>query len=111
MALIAADDHVIGPPRLDRSAPVKHREISPYTERGPDDTEDRGVEGRHYPLALEMSPQTGKFRSDGTGDDLASRSYDDLVLGTHDVTIRTGRTAARPWKCKWPTLRTTRFAR
>jgi predicted TIM-barrel fold metal-dependent hydrolase len=84
--LISVDDHVIEPPNVlvDR-LPAKYAEIGPHIVDGPDDTQDWVWEGRHYPVALQGSPHTRRFRGDGTGHDFTSRSYADMVEAAYDV--------------------------
>jgi predicted TIM-barrel fold metal-dependent hydrolase len=87
--MISVDDHVIEPPNVwvDR-LPAKYRDVGPHIEDGPDDTQDWVWEGRHYPVSLQGSPHTRRFRGDGTGDDFTSRSYADMVEGAYDVDER-----------------------
>jgi predicted TIM-barrel fold metal-dependent hydrolase len=86
MKLISVDDHVIEPPHVwsDRLA-AEYRDAGPHVVDGPDATQAWVWEGRSYPISLQGSPRTRRFRTDGTGDDFHSRSYADMVEGAYDV--------------------------
>jgi predicted TIM-barrel fold metal-dependent hydrolase len=88
--VISVDDHVIEPPSVwvDR-LPKKYLESGPrvvqFNERG-----DQAWlwEGRTYPLLVMGSSETRSFRSDGTGEDMYARRFEDLIAANYDASAR-----------------------
>jgi predicted TIM-barrel fold metal-dependent hydrolase len=87
--LISVDDHVIEPPNVwvDR-LPAKYKEAGPQIIDTPGHTQSWRYEGQQYDMSLLGSPQTRIFRTDGTGEDLYARHYDDMVPGAYDASAR-----------------------
>ena len=83
--LISVDDHAVESPTLwqDRLS-AKHREAGPRITEGPGHTQTWIWEGRKYPFEFVGSPNSRKFRGDGTGEDFYARHYDDLSPATYD---------------------------
>jgi predicted TIM-barrel fold metal-dependent hydrolase len=87
--LISVDDHVVEPPNVwvDR-LPAAYREAGPTIVDRPGHTQAWRYEGELYDINLLGSPATRIFRTDGTGEDLYARHYDDMVPGAYDVKAR-----------------------
>ena len=88
--LISVDDHVVEPRHLWQThLPAKYREAGPKVVR-PDGGRDEfwEWEGRRYPVAMMGSPATRVFRTDGSGDDFMSRSFDDMIPACYDAKAR-----------------------
>jgi len=87
--LISVDDHIIEPPGVwqDR-LPSRLREDGPKIVDQPGHTQAWQYEDALYDIHLLGSPATRIFRTDGTGDDLYARHYDDMVPGAYDVAKR-----------------------
>src|SRR2546425_1562729 len=87
--IISVDDHIVEPPTVwvDR-LPKRFREEGPTIVDQPGHTQAWRMEGELYKLNLLGSPQTRIFRTDGTGDDLYARHYDDMVAGAYDPHAR-----------------------
>ncbi|MBV9660544.1 MAG: amidohydrolase, partial [Acidimicrobiales bacterium] len=87
--LVSCDDHVIEPPNVwvDRM-PAKFNDRGPRVVDRPGHTQAWQLDGDLYPISLLGSPRTRIFRTDGTGDDLYARHYDDMVPGAYDVKER-----------------------
>jgi predicted TIM-barrel fold metal-dependent hydrolase len=87
--IISVDDHVIEPPNVwvDR-LPAKFQEAGPHIEKNANGTDDWVWEGRRYPVQLMGSPRTRHFKSDGTGEEVHSRGYDEMIEGCYDVHAR-----------------------
>ena len=107
--LISVDDHVIEPPHIWQTwLPEKYRGIGPRVvevrsdgSEGPVQVGADGVvdgprdalhvwvcEDRRTPVSLQGSPQTRRFRTDGTDDDFHARSYNDMIPACYDVGAR-----------------------
>lgn len=87
--LISVDDHIVEPPNVwvDR-LPARFQEAGPRIVDQPGHTQAWQFEGELHKLNLLGSPQTRVFRTDGTGEDLYARHYDDMVPGAYDPAAR-----------------------
>jgi predicted TIM-barrel fold metal-dependent hydrolase len=87
--IISVDDHIVEPPGVwaDR-LPGRLREAGPRIVDRPGHTQAWLLEGELYNLSLLGSPRTRVFRTDGTGEDLYARHYDDMVAGAYDAGAR-----------------------
>jgi predicted TIM-barrel fold metal-dependent hydrolase len=84
--LISVDDHVVEPEHTFRDhIDPKYRDIAPRIVESKPGVQGWEWEGRFYPLMLQGNAGTRKFREAGHGDDLFSRSYDDMVPAAYDV--------------------------
>jgi predicted TIM-barrel fold metal-dependent hydrolase len=87
--LISVDDHVIEPPGVwQERLPARMREAGPKIVDLPGHRQAWQYEGEHHDIHLLGSPATRIFRTDGTGEDLYARHYDDMVPGAYDVKER-----------------------
>jgi len=87
--IISVDDHIVEPANVwVDHLPARFREAGPQIVDRPGHTQAWQMEGELYDLSLLGSPATRIFRSDGTGEDLYARHYDDMVAGAYDPAAR-----------------------
>ncbi len=84
--LISVDDHVVEPPHtfVDHIEP-KYRDMAPRVVEQEPGVEGWLWEGRFEPIMLQGNSQTRRFSGSGTGDELFSRCYDDMIPAAFDV--------------------------
>src|SRR5579872_6946262 len=87
--IISVDDHIVEPADVwQKHLPERFREAGPTIIDQPGHTQAWRLAGELYKLSLLGSPQTRIFRTDGTGEDLYARHYDDMVPGAYDARAR-----------------------
>jgi predicted TIM-barrel fold metal-dependent hydrolase len=108
--VISVDDHIVEPPDLwQRWLPAKYRDVGPRVvevladgSEQPVRVDDDGVvieternafhfwlsEGTRLPVALQGSPRTRRFRTDGTDEDFHARSYNDMIPACYELKAR-----------------------
>ncbi|MCX4095596.1 amidohydrolase family protein [Nocardia sp. alder85J] len=87
--IISVDDHIVEPSHVwTNHLPKQFVEDGPQIVDQPGHTQAWKMEGKLYALNLLGSPQTRNFRTDGTGEDLYARHYDDMTPGAYEPKAR-----------------------